>query len=44
MRQWKRHIRKSLEGDRLNNSGRGASGRTRIKRMRFIKGDIPILI
>jgi len=41
MRQRKRHVRKSQEGDRLHNSGRGARGRTRIKRTIFIKGDIP---
>jgi len=41
MGQRKRHVRKSQEGDRLHNSGRGARGRTRIKRTIFIKGDIP---
>ena len=41
MGQRKRHVRKSHEGDRLSSSGRGAGGRTRIKRTRFIKGHIP---
>ena len=36
MRQWKRHIRNSQEGDRLDSSGRGARGRTK-----FTKYDIP---
>ena len=35
------HVRKSQEGDRLHNSGRGARGRMRIKKMRFIKSDNP---